>query len=411
MNLTKRQNWKKSNLSNFYWFQEGPGVRNWQFTTSGIKLINVANITKFGTIDLSKTERCLSFEEVEQKYNHFLIDKGDLVIASSGISFDSDGLLRTRGAFVDVKDLPLCMNTSTIRFKSEEGISDLNFLKFWLDSLEFREQITRLVTGSAQQNFGPSHLKKLCISMPPLEEQKRIVRILAKCDRIRRTRRDTQQLSDTYLQSVFLEMFGDPVTNTKGWKKKTLGELDTSFVYGTSEKCFKEEFGLPVLRIPNILGGSIDTSNLKYAQLSSREVAQLTLQKGDLLFVRTNGNLDYVGRCAVFELETPFLFASYLIRARLDLKCIDPWFASAYLRTTLGREIMAPFIRTTAGQFNISTTGLKQITIPLPPLKLQEKFAQIVQKYGRLRTQQREATRQAEHLFQTTLHRAFSGEL
>src|SRR5260370_37059949 len=102
-------------LNEAYWFQEGPGVRKWQFTTSGIKLLNVANITKLGELDLSRTDRYLSVEEVDNKYSHFLVEPGDLVIASSGISFDSDGLLRTRCAFVRKRHLPLCLKTSTIR--------------------------------------------------------------------------------------------------------------------------------------------------------------------------------------------------------------------------------------------------------------------------------------------------------
>ncbi len=88
-------------LSEAYWFQEGPGVRKWQFHTNGIKLLNVANITKEGVLDLSRTDRHLSKDEVARKYNHFLLDEGDLVIASSGISFDEDAMLRTRGAFVE----------------------------------------------------------------------------------------------------------------------------------------------------------------------------------------------------------------------------------------------------------------------------------------------------------------------
>src|SRR5437879_812655 len=108
--------WKTIPLEDAFWFQEGPGVRKWQFENAGIKLLNVGNITKFGTLDLSKTDRHLSETEVAERYSHFLVDEGDLVIASSGISFDTDGLLRTRGAFVSKEHLPLCLNTSTIRF-------------------------------------------------------------------------------------------------------------------------------------------------------------------------------------------------------------------------------------------------------------------------------------------------------
>ena len=136
-------------LDEAFWFQEGPGVRKWQFTEHGIKLLNVGNILKTGTIDLAKTDRHLSTDEVRERYSHFLADAGDLVIASSGISIDNDELLRTRGAFIEEKHLPLCMNTSTIRFKAIEGISNLGFLKHWLQSREFRVQITREVTGIA----------------------------------------------------------------------------------------------------------------------------------------------------------------------------------------------------------------------------------------------------------------------
>ena len=121
--------WEEKSLADAYWFQEGPGVRKWQFRNQGIKLLNVANITKEGLIDLSKSDRYLSPEEIEHKYKHFLADEGDLVIASSGVPFDEDGLLRTRGAFIRSEHLPLCLNTSTIRFKSKPGISSLTWLK------------------------------------------------------------------------------------------------------------------------------------------------------------------------------------------------------------------------------------------------------------------------------------------
>lgn len=177
--------WKRVKLRDAYWFQEGPGVRAWQFTASGVKLLNVGNIQASGTLNLAKTTRYISEEEAHGRYSHFLADAGDLVIASSGVSFAQDGLLRTRGAFVAPCDLPLCMNTSTIRFKAKAGISDLRYLHSWLDSVEFRSQITRLVTGTAQQNFGPSHLSQLTITLPPLEIQRALA---AKAEEVARAR-------------------------------------------------------------------------------------------------------------------------------------------------------------------------------------------------------------------------------
>lgn len=194
--------WRVMNLSDAYWFQEGPGVRNWQFRDSGVKLLNVANIEKDGTLNLCKTSRYLSHEEIDTKYRHFLVDAGDLVIASSGISFEEDGLLRTRGAFVESHHLPLCMNTSTIRFKAAPGVSSLDFLWVWLNGTEFRTQITKLVTGSAQQNFGPSHLRALRISLPLPEVQGRLSRLIAA---FQRTKRQMSESEDG-LQRLFVSL-------------------------------------------------------------------------------------------------------------------------------------------------------------------------------------------------------------
>ena len=217
--------WEEKSLADAYWFQEGPGVRKWQFRNQGIKLLNVANITKEGLIDLSKSDRYLSPEEIEHKYKHFLADEGDLVIASSGVPFDEDGLLRTRGAFIRSEHLPLCLNTSTIRFKSKPGISSLTWLKSWLNSYEFRAQITRLVTGSAQQNFGPSHLKAIKISLPPIAEQERIARLLDEADELRKLRARADQRCSHLIPALFHEMFGDPASNPQKWSTRQLCEI------------------------------------------------------------------------------------------------------------------------------------------------------------------------------------------
>ena len=254
-------------------------------------------------------------------------------------------------------------------------------------------------------------LQEMFFCIPSLTEQRRIAAILARADRLRRLRRTALQLSESYLQSVFVQMFGDLATNPMGWDIETLADIDTKFTYGTSEKCFPNKKGLPVLRIPNVLNAALDLTDLKYANLSDNEARKLQLQVGDLLFVRTNGNPNYVGRCAVFNINEPYLYASYLIKGALNKSRLDPIFTSTLLRSSAGREAMLPYIRTTAGQSNIGIEGLGQVPMIIPPLSLQQRFAAVAARYERLCGQQREALRQAEHLFQTLLHRAFRGEL
>ena len=164
--------WSYVNASNFLFIQEGPGVRKTQFKDSGIKLINGSNILD-GNLDLNKTSRFISLEEANSTYKHFLIDEGDLVIACSGIAVEK---FNKKVAFVKKEDLPLCMNTSTMRFKSLNEKLNIKYFKLFLLSQIFKLQINRLITGSAQLNFGPSHMKKIILPLPPIEYQNEIVK-------------------------------------------------------------------------------------------------------------------------------------------------------------------------------------------------------------------------------------------
>jgi type I restriction enzyme S subunit len=167
--------WKEDTLDKLTFFQEGPGVRNTQYTKKGVKLLNVGNFIK-NELDLSTTERYISKEEAYGKYKHFLVDEGDLLIACSGIKAD---YFNEKIAFAKKEHLPLCMNTSTMRFKPlNKNVIDLNYLKCYFQTEFFKKLIFRVLTGSAQFNFGPTHLKYLKIVIPKLEEQKKIYNFL-----------------------------------------------------------------------------------------------------------------------------------------------------------------------------------------------------------------------------------------
>jgi type I restriction enzyme, S subunit len=282
-----------------------------------------------------------------------------------------------------------------------------SYLYHFCRSQTFIEFLLSRATGAGYPAVTDGDVFDAQIPFPPLTQQKKVAHRLEQADRLRRLRAYALEVSDRYLQGVFLEMFGDPETNQKGWNVFTLDDLNASFKYGTSEKSNDDVTGTPILRIPNVLNRSIDIDDMKYTHLSEKELGRLKLSQGDILFVRTNGNPEYVGRCTVFDLPEKYAFASYLIRARIDQKVVNPWYLESYLQQESGRKKMRPYIRTTAGQSNISIEGLGQIPVPLPPLSLQSHFASIVQKHERLRTMQVEALRQAELLYSTLLEQAF----
>jgi type I restriction enzyme, S subunit len=145
-----------------------------------------------------------------------MFPKGTLIIT----------IAATIGA-VGILTFDSCMPDSVVAITPKEGVSDTEFLYYLL--LFLRKEVKAKATQSAQANINLELLEPIEIPLPPLAEQKRIVAIAQKADRLRRTRRYALQLSDTYLQSVFLEMFGDPIANPKGWeivKLSSLGELD-----------------------------------------------------------------------------------------------------------------------------------------------------------------------------------------
>ncbi|HGW9896314.1 TPA: restriction endonuclease subunit S [Escherichia coli] len=171
--------WKVDLLEKHLWFQEGPGVRNHQFTETGIKLFNGTNI-QFNKIDLTNTTTHISSEEAFGIYKHFLIDEGDLLIACSGISVNR---FNEKIAFALSSHLPLCMNTSTMRFKVlDNHILDIRYFQYFMQSLLFKNQIRRQATGSAQLNFGPSHVGKCFVVIPSIEEQQKIAAVLSAAD-------------------------------------------------------------------------------------------------------------------------------------------------------------------------------------------------------------------------------------
>jgi type I restriction enzyme S subunit len=295
---------------------------------------------------------------------------------------------------------------------------DLSYLHKWLTSVDAKRYLNSVASKTAQPALSLGKIKSLPLPLPPLAEQRRIAEVLDRAEALRAKRRAALAQLDSLTQSLFLDLFGDPATNPKGWPIKTLGDLVAEFRYGSSNKSANQ--GKPALRIPNVAGGTIDLTNLKLVPVDAAEFERLRLRDGDLLFVRTNGNPDFVGRCAVFDSKAAgtsgfagneFIFASYLIRARLAAANIAPVFLREYLLGDEGRRQLRSRSKTSAGQFNINTESLGAIPVPLPPISLQREFARRVTAVEALKTAQRASLAELDALFATLQHRAFRGEL
>ena len=186
------------------------------------------------------------------------------------------------------------------------------------------------------------------------------------------------------------------------------------FRYGTSEKSASS--GKPALRIPNVVGGKLNLDELKCFPVDDAEFERLRLFEGDVLFVRTNGNPNFVGRSAIFTRSavldygydpSEFIYASYLIRARLNQSLVLPEFLCHYLSSPEGRQAVRERCRTSAGQFNINTAGLGTIPLPLPPLREQVRIASILDKADAIRRKREEGIRLTEEVLRSTFLEMF----
>ncbi len=365
------------------------------FSDKGFPFIRAGSLEKL--LSGCSSDQLIKIEEDKaKKHGLKLFSEGCVLFAKSGMSSMKDRVIVLKSSAYVVSHIAV--------IKPDEGL-DSKYLAHWLSS--FRP--SRLIKDESYPSISLEAISNVEVPLPPLPIQKQIAEILEKADQAKQKRKEANQLTEQFLQSAFIEMFGDPVKNPKGWQQNNLENLVEYFQYGTSVKSTQE--GIPVLRIPNIIQGIIDITNLKTVQLSKDEEESLVLNKGDILFVRTNGNPNFVGRCALFDLEEKYVFASYLIRAVVKQYIINPMFLVYHLGNARYRNVVRSKCSTTAGQFNINTKGLGWLPIISPPLSLQQQFAELVQEVEALKEKQKQTEIELDNLFNSLMQKAFRGEL
>ena len=351
-------------------FQEGPGVRNTQYTTEGVKLLNVSNLVN-GKVDLSTSDRYISKEEAYGKYKHFLCDAGDFIVASSGIKVE---YIDKKMGFINETMLPLCMNTSTIRFKTlDPERLRIRYFMFYLKSQNFKNQLFRQITGSAQLNYGPSHLKKMFMPLIDISLQDDIVRKLDKIQCIIEMRQQELVKLDDLIQARFVEMFGDPVVNDKGWKIDTVEKLCKE-IYGggTPSKSHPEYYEDG--NIPWVSSKDMKTDVLNDSQI---KINQLGVDNSTARMVPVNSVIMVI-RSGILKHTLPVAINVVPITVNQDLKVFIPneRLLTRFLAVQFKmheKDILSGVRAVTAD--NIEFNSLKQRKLIVPPIELQQEFA------------------------------------
>ena len=184
----KSDSWVETPFSEVVSFQEGPGIRNWQYVANnGVRFINIRCIID-GDIS-TQNANMISEDEACGKYSHFMLQPMDIVMSCSGTL--------GRYAIVRHEHLPLCLNTSVIRFRPLQSSDDYSFIYGYLSSSEFLNKQIEMACGSVQANFGPTHLKQITISLPPKDSRKNFNNIVMPIIKtILKNRAEINKLSD-----------------------------------------------------------------------------------------------------------------------------------------------------------------------------------------------------------------------
>ncbi len=290
----------------------------------------------------------------------------------------------------------------------------MRYLRHWLSSQQ--SSFEKDARGVAQKNLSAGYVRDLQIPLPPLEEQKRIAAILDKADAIRRKRQQAIDLTNQLLRSVFLDMFGDPVTNPKGFEVRCLKDLYINEKDGTKCGPFgsalkKEEYkvsGVPVWNMDNIsmAGKFVPPAKLWIDEAKYQQLESYSATNGDILISRAGT----VGKMCVLNSEYEHsIISTNLIRLRLGKDLLPIYFVSLmnFCKGRVGRLKTGP-----DGAFTHMNTGiLDKLHFPYPPIELQKNYEKYVETINEKLNRQIHNLDVIENLFSSLTQSAFRGEL
>lgn len=252
------------------------------------------------------------------------------------------------------------------------------YLLYYLKSPATIKYIDSIATGTVRLNLKLSMLKDFSIPVPSLSEQQSIVAELDKINELISLKKAQLDDLDALAQSIFYDMFGDPIENEKGWGIKALGTIadfknGLNFSKEESGNCYK------FLGVSDFQDNRIVCSDaLNDIHLNDSISNEYLLQTGDIVFVRSNGSKELVGRNILMHITEPTTFSGFCIRCRLS----DDDFNSVYLSYLLKAPSMRPVITNSGRGCNISNLNQKILSsLPIihPPLSLQQEFAKRVE--------------------------------
>ncbi|MBF6227075.1 restriction endonuclease subunit S [Nocardia abscessus] len=372
---------------------------------SGTKaILRAGNITETG---ISLTD--LVYVPEDKVSARQLLQQGDVVVATSSGSLEVVGKAAQTVSDLDVGFGAFCKVLRPSKY------IDARYFGHFFRTSSYRRTISSLAAGANINNLKNAHLDNLVIPLPPIHEQRRIAEVLDRVDALREKRRKSITLLNDLAQSIFLDMFGDPVNNERGWPRVTVSEFVREFQSGKSlaQAPDDSESDIRILKISAVTSGTFSEAESKPAPNGYNPPASHFVKNGDLLFSRANTS-ELIGATAIVDTDPKnLLLPDKLWRFRWkDETSIDPQFVHFLFRHPSFREQIARASTGSSGSMkNISQAKVMGLHTALPPAELQFLFGSRVSACRQQRSDAVRHLRDLDTLFASIQSRAFRGEL
>jgi type I restriction enzyme S subunit len=263
--------------------------------------------------------------------------------------------------------------------------------------------------GSAIPHINRNQLENLQIPLPPLEIQKKMADILEKADRAREKRKEANKLTEQYLQSAFIEMFGDPFINPKNWKFYYLKDISNKITDGVHLKPTYQTNGVPFISVKDITTGELKFEHCKYITKEDHNslVKRCKPEYLDILYTKVGATY---GRSAIVNAKRQFSIYVSVALIKPNKNIVNPYYLNEVLKTNYVKGQADKRVKG-MGVPDLHLIEIKDFSIPVPPLSEQQKFADLVEKIQKLKEKQRKSEQEIENLFHNLMQKAFKGEL
>ncbi|MDQ8953745.1 restriction endonuclease subunit S [Acinetobacter rudis] len=303
-------------------------------------------------------------------------------------------------------------NQAICNIQPDENICDVNYLYRFLEAS--KPYLLSRRVGGGQPNISQGVIKDLEVPLPPLAEQRRIAAILDQADELKQKRQQAIEKLDQLLQATFIDMFGDPVRNPKGWDLVKVGEVVDEFIGGKNIECPDESDSIyKILKVSAVTSKVYKPNESKFVPNTFEPNPLAIVEKGDLLFSRANTTELVAATAYVWETPENIVLPDKLWKFSIsDESKINKLYLWDLFKNLEFRSELSKLSSGTSGSMkNISKGKLNEFKMPLPPKELQDKFAEFSTKlWGEIKTFQ-QSSDSLDSLFKSLQNQAFSGTL